>query len=395
MRELLGLSPEFDYRCPPVFSEVREFFGVPLFGFKAPHIPVSLGCPLGCDFCSPSHFFGRRHIKLFSSGRALFDEMVRVCDYFHTSVVSFIGDDNFLADQKRAYELRDAVAESGRNFNIFLFASADLIERFGVEALAEMGVFKIWIGRESKISPYQKNQGIDIKDLVNRLHQHGIKVILSSILLLDGHTKENIKEDIQAHLDCRSDFSQFAFYSPLPGTPLYDRMKKEGRLIEGIPFEEMHGFKQPWFRHPHFTLWEAEQIQENAYLMDFHEHGPSILRWINTDLTGYHYMKDSVNPNLRRRAEFLAKSMPRYRVILRAVEHLAPTDRIKEQAAGIRRQVEKTFGPTTYLEHCMALGLFTFGRIREWRTAAFGDAIQPYTRVFQYNQPLSRGRRTR
>jgi hypothetical protein len=384
MRELLGQSPEFEFQCPDVFSEMREIFGVPLFGLKTPHIPVSLGCPYGCDFCAPSHFFGRKHIKLFKSGRALFEQMVHASRHFRTDVVSFIGDDNFLADQKRARELRDAVVESGRQFNIFLFASADLIERFGVEALAEMGAMKVWIGRESALSPYKKNQGVDIKELVARLRSHGIKTILSSILLLDAHTKENIIRDIQEHLDCRPDFSQFSFYSPSPGTPLHQRLKAEGRLIEGIAFEEMHAFKQPWFKHPHFTLEEAEYVQEAAYLRDFYELGPSIMRWVETDLIGCVSMKDSSNPNLRRRAQALAKPMPRYRAMLRAVERLAPTSFISGRARQIRERIEAEFGKTTSLEEAVGLGLFAAGRAREYTLEKWGDAIQPYTRVFHY-----------
>jgi hypothetical protein len=384
LRELLGQSPAFPFQSPTLFHEMREMLGVPLFGIKAPHIPVGLGCPYGCDFCHPSHFFGRRHIKFFTSGRALFEEMVRVTELFKTPVVSFIGDDNFLADPERAAELREAVVRSGRQFNIFLFASADTIARFGVEALAEMGAGQVWIGRESSLSPYRKNRGIDLQELVARLHQHGIKVILSSILLLDEHTPENLPQDIQDHLNCRPDFSQFSFYAPVAGTPLYQRLQAEGRLIPGIPFEERHAFKQPWFIHPHFSLFEAEQAQESAYLRDFHELGPSLLRWTETDLAGYLFLKDSPNPHLRRRAQFLAAAMPRGRLLLRAIEYLAPTPFIRERARELRSRVEAEFGPLRPAEQIAAAGLVPFGRLRAWRTARFGDDIQPYTRVYHY-----------
>jgi radical SAM superfamily enzyme YgiQ (UPF0313 family) len=384
MRELLGEPSEHSFRSPLVFSEVREMFGVPLLGAKTPHIPVGLGCPYGCDFCHPSHFFGKKHIKYFSSGRALFDEMVRTSGNYGSEVISFIGDDNFLADLKRAQELRDAVVESGRLFRIFLFASADAIERFGVEALAEMGAFKVWIGRESSISPYKKNKGVDLDDLVGRLHRHGIKVILSSILLLDEHTGENVLDDIGEHLACRPDFSQFSFYSPAAGTPLWDRLKEEGRLLDGIPFEEMHAFKQPWFTHPHFTLMQAEHLQETAYLRDYYELGPSIMRWIETDLEGYLFMRDSENDNLKRRAELWAGPMPRYRVLLRAIERLAPSEHIRERSREIRSRVESEFGRIRACEEAMAVVLSGFGRVREWRTEKFGDDIQPRTRVFRY-----------
>ena len=384
MRKLLGQPKEFTFQNPLMFSELRELFGVPIFGAKAAHIPVGLGCPYGCDFCHPSHFFGRKHIKYFTSGRRLFEETARACDAFGTPTVNFVGDDNFLVDQARAHEFREAVLESGRQFQIFLFASADQIERFGVESLAELGAYKVWIGRESTVSTYRKNQGIDLPALIARLHAHGIKVVLSSILLLDEHTPENIEQDVQAHLDCRPEFSQFSFYSPAPGTPLYDRMKEEGRLLPGIPFEEMHAFKQPWYSHPHFNLRQAEAVQEKAYLRDYHEQGPSLLRWFETDLLGYLHLKDSPNPHLRRRAAFLAQPMPRYRLLLRAIERLAPTAFIRERAREVRSRIEAAFGRITLAEEALALGLVPFGRFREWRTARFGDAIQPRTYLYHY-----------
>ncbi len=384
MRELLGQPAEFTFRNPNMYLEMREVFGVPLLGVKTPHIPVGLGCPYGCDFCNPSHFFGKKHIAYYKTGQELYAEMVRLRKVYWTDLVSFTGDDNFLANPRRARELRDAVMAGNCNVDIFLFGTADCIERFGVEALAEMGASLIWIGRESNVSPYEKNRGVDMADLIKRLHAYGIKVILSSILLLDEHTKENIPDDISAHLDCHPDFSQFSFYSPSPGTPLYDRLKSEDRLLGGIAFEEMHAFKQPWILHPHFTLDEAEQLQEQAYLRDFHELGPSIVRWNETDIAAYLNMKNSQNPTLKRRAAAMAKSLSRARILLRAIELLAPTVFIRERAREVRGRIEAEFGRLGVVGEAVAQGFRVFGRLREWRTARFGDAIQPYTRIFRY-----------
>ncbi len=385
MRELLGEEPFFEFKSPSVFHELREMMGVPLLGIKNPHIPVGLGCPYGCDFCHPSHFFGRKHIKFFSSGKALYKEMVRVCDKYRTDVVSFIGDDNFLIDLARARELRDEVIKGGREFRIFLFASADRIEKFGVDELAKMGAFQVWIGRESCLSnSYDKNRDIDIKDLISRLRSRGVKTVLSSIILLDEHNRENIYYDIQDHLDCTPDFSQFSFYSPVPGTPLHDRMKESGRLIQGIAFEEMHAFKQPWFVHPHFTLEEAEHVQAHAYLRDFYELGPSLMRWFETDLIGYLAMKDSDDPVLRKRAKALARPMPKFKTVLLAMERLVPTAPMAARAREVRHKIEAEFGETTAFEKSMAAGLTGFGKLRQWRTARFGDNIQPRTRLFHY-----------
>jgi len=385
MRELLGLSPEFEFRQPEVYSETREVLGVPFFwGDYHPYLIVGLGCAYGCDFCSPSHFFGRKHIKLMKSGAQIMAELERLGQKFHSHTFCLIGDDNFLIDKKRAKELHGLVKKSGKQFNIYLFASADLVSEWAPMELAEMGICNIWIGRESRFAPYAKNRNIDMRALLDELRKAGIKVVLSSILLMDFHTRENIREDIEDHIAARPAFSQFSFYSPLPQTPLYQRLKEEGRLLFDIPFEEWHAFKQPWFIHPEFSLEEAEKVQEQAYRDDFNRLGPSIVRVIRDDLEGYLQLRKSSRPQLKARAEFISQNFSRYRAILRGCEMLAPSREMKEFIREIRLRLEAETRKSSALENLEALGLFGFGEARSLRTRFFGDAIQPKTRVWRY-----------
>ncbi len=385
MRALLGLPPEFHYKNPDMYSAAREVMGAPIRGVKYPYIAVGLGCPYGCDFCSPSHFFGRRHIKYYKSGRDLFTELMRVKKRFRTPVSTLIGDDNFLLDRERAEELRQCVIESGEMFNISLFGSADKVAEFGPERLAEMGVNIIWIGREGKFSAYAKNQNANLKSLVAELKTVGIKTILSSILLLEQHTKENIIEDIDDHIACEPAFSQFAHYSPAPGTPLYERLEAEGRVLDGIPLEEWHAFKQPWFSHPQFTLVEAERVQEKAYTRDFLELGPSLLRYIATDCMAWRRLKDSDKPHLRKRADAIAGQMWKNKCVVKAIALLAPTTHIRELAQETLAAIQKEFGGINPAQYAVAQGLHLSGRIRRLRTALWGDNMQPPTQRIKYN----------
>jgi hypothetical protein len=221
---------------------------------------------------------------------------------------------------------------------------------------------------------------------LDSLRKVGIKVILSTILLFDFHTKKNIWEDVEGHLALRPAFSQFSFYAPFPGSPLHARMKQEGRLLSEIPLEDCHAFKQPWFIHPEFSLAEAEKIQEKAYLDDFYRLGPSIVRLIRDELEGYVHMKGSANPGLQERARYFAQSFSQYRAVLCACEYLVPTPEMKEQARDVRLRLEAEAGRINILENVQAAGLYSFGRLREFRTRHFGDAIQPATRVTHYHR---------
>lgn len=384
MRHLLGEPEGFEFKNPDTGIENREIFGVPLRFSRHPYIVVGLGCSYGCDFCAPSHFFGKRHIRFFKDGKTLFEEIERVSRIFKSEIVSLMGDDNFLLDEKRAEELRQCVVQSGKTYSLFIFSSADKIAVFGAERLAEMGVNVIWIGRESRFSNYSKNRGVDLKKIVAELRAYGIKVILSSILLTDEHTLENIETDIQDHLDCRPVFSQFAFFSPSPGTPLFDRMEKENRILTAIPFEEWHAFKQPWFIHPAFNLTEAEKIQTDAYDRDFYELGPSLMRYFEVEYEGWKNLKDSDKPHLAARAEYFADNMRQYKIILYAMQLLLRDADMKKRVCEVLEKIESSFGKTAGFEKTAAWGLYAFGRSREIRTRLWGDTLQPPTRIVRY-----------
>ncbi len=387
MRELLGEGPEFEFQHPELIGETREVFGVPIITMRPyPCIVVGLGCSYGCDFCSPSHFFGRRHIRFLKTGREIFELMVALEKKYRSNLIALVGDDNFLLDLDRAEELRKCVAESGKVFNMLIFGSADRAREFGPEKLAEMGAGTMWIGREGKYSDYKKNRDVDLSGLLAELRRYGVKTTLSSILLLDRHTKRNIEEEIDEHLKCRPTMSQFSHYAPIFGTPLYDRLAREGRILTALPLEDWHAFHQPWFVHPEFTLKEAEEIQEHAYLRDFHELGPSLLRYIDADFEAWQHLQDSPKSNLRARAQYIAGEMKKYKIMLLAMEYLVPTASMRDMVREVRARVEASFGPAGAVEKAVARGLFVTGRVREFRTRHWGDAIQPRTKLYKYNQ---------
>jgi haloalkane dehalogenase len=384
MRELLDEPARFDFRNPDVYSRAHSFLGTPLLGRKNPHIIIGLGCPYGCDYCSPSHHFGRKYIRFFKTGQEIFSEMERMERKFRSRIFGFIGDDNFLMDLKRAEELRERVVKSGKQYEIFYFASADKIKEFGAERLAQMGTNLVWMGRESSLLPQRKSQGVDMKALIKDLHRHGIKAVVSSMLLMEHHTPENVWDDLDAHLALKPDFSMISLYSPLPGTPFYDRMKDEGRIKREMPYEDWHGIGRQWINNPRFSGSEGLSIRDRAWRREFHELGPSAMRLIRTDLEGYLYMRDSDDPALRARAEHLSAKMPMYRALLWAMIRLAPTAEMKDMIGEVLGDVERKFGSISEFEMAQGFGLWLFGLKEKARHSLIGDVIQPRTTVSRY-----------
>src|SRR5215468_5598815 len=95
---------------------VRSSFGFRLMGLPAPRgggdpaatIIPSVGCPMGCNFCTTSSFFGGKgsFVNFFETGGELFDVMESVERRLGVGTF-FMMDENFLLYKRRALELLD------------------------------------------------------------------------------------------------------------------------------------------------------------------------------------------------------------------------------------------------------------------------------------------------
>ncbi len=397
MRNLLGEPPEFEFRHPVMGSNVLEFMGIPIYyiskllkppGIRTfiPALSTGLGCVHNCDFCITSHFFECRYLPFMRRGQEIFDEMIRQEKIIKETRFGLIGDENFLSDKTRAEELRNCMRDSKRLFTFTLaFASADFLKNYEPEFLAELGIDRLWIGIESQIMPFSKNEGINLKGMMEGLRKYGIKTILSSILCLKGHTKSNIREDIELHLSLRPTFSQFALLSPLPGTPLWQRLIGEGRIIHSLPWEDRHAMKQIWFNHPEFSLRESENIQKEAYTRDYEELGPSCLREFEINFDYYLRFKDSKNWMLKERAERMKNEIVWYPVMCAAAEYLVPTPEMRKMVKEFRKKLRAELGRMSIFQRMESFGVYLFGKLRGFRYTLFGETVQPLTWVTHYN----------
>src|ERR1022692_4010801 len=238
MRAFLGE----DVSAPIQHPHIVSGFDVRAMGIKVPTAPghtaatiiPSVGCPLGCNFCTTSAFFGGKgkFLNFYQTGDELFNVM---CEMESSLKVRsfFIMDENFLLHRRRAMELLARMKEAGKSWAMYVFASANAIRKYSMKELVELGISWIWMGLESPHSHYAKLQ--DEGDsgtlaLTRELRQHGIKLMGSTIVGLEHHTPENIAAEIEHAVSHETDFHQFMLYTPVPGTPLYFEMRDKGLL---------------------------------------------------------------------------------------------------------------------------------------------------------------------
>jgi radical SAM superfamily enzyme YgiQ (UPF0313 family) len=307
-REFLGENPDRPFRHPVITSGIRTHnMGITVkerCGNVAATVIPSVGCPMGCDFCSTSAMFGGKgnFVNFYQTGDELFDIMCQLEETLGTQSF-FVMDENFLLHRKRALRLLELMEENDKAWTLNVFSSANVLLTYTMEQLVALGISWVWIGLEGENSQYSKLHGIDTRTLVRRLQTHGIHVLGSSIIGLESHTPENIDRVIDCAVDHDTDFHQFMLYTPLPGTPLFDKLDARGQMKDPGEYDnaDIHGQHIFNYRHPHIKDdLEADFIQR-AFVRDYEINGPSVARVFRTMLTGWKRYKNHPNPRIRRR----------------------------------------------------------------------------------------------
>jgi radical SAM superfamily enzyme YgiQ (UPF0313 family) len=305
MRRYLGEDASAPIRHPAIVSGMRtRIMGIRLpdrKGATAATIIPSVGCPMGCNFCTTSAFFGGKgkFVNFFETGDELFEVMSRMEEELKVQSF-FIMDENFLLHRERAMRLLQRMKEGGKSWTMSVFASANAIRKYSMQELVELGISWLWMGLESPRAGYSKLQGSDTRELTRELREHGIRVQGSTIIGLEHHTPDNIMAEIDHAVSHDTDFHQFMLYTPVPGTPLYQQMSEEGRMLN-IDYADVHGQFKFNFKHAAISRDDSKRFLDWAFWRDFEINGPSLYRIARTLLAGWKRYKDYPDPRVRGR----------------------------------------------------------------------------------------------
>ena len=341
MKKLFNEPEESNQTVIPVLKSESSIMGFPMYDSAI--IPLSLGCPNGCDFCCTSHFFNRKRIPFVKDGKTLYDLFLRIEKKLGITHFTFV-DEDFLLQKKIVIELNEYISKRKKKpFTFSCFASAKAISMYTPEELVRFGITSIWVGVESKHAHFDKLKGIDVHKLISSLQNVGINILGSFIVGLLQHDEKTLKDDFEDFMLLRPTLSQFLINTPGRGTPLYERLEKEGRIFKNIPHKKKDGFSLI-FDHPNFTPKQLSELQMSFYKEDYERLGPSAFRYIEIQLQGYKNLKDSSDPLLRARAKFY-KEMCRsiYPLISTGIRY-APNEKIRKWIKGLSHGLYKEFG---------------------------------------------------
>ena len=203
-------------------------------------VQFSRGCPFQCEFCDIITIYGRRPRTKTPT------QVIRELDTLRTlgwRKQVFIVDDNFIGNRKRALELAHELADwQTRNRHPFTFyteASLDLAQESDlIDAMVKANFIYVFIGVESPsveaLNETRKFQNLraDPLECIRHIQRRGLWVTGGFIVGFDSDDARIF--DRQAEFIERSGiaWAMAGILQAPPTTPLFDRMRREGRLIE-------------------------------------------------------------------------------------------------------------------------------------------------------------------
>lgn len=386
MREYLGEDVSAPIRHPEIVSGLQtRIMGMRLpdrKGATAATIIPSVGCPMGCNFCTTSAFFGGKgkFVNFFETGDELFDVMSQMESRLKVQSF-FVMDENFLLHRTRAMRLLERMKGAGKSWELAVFASANAIRKYTMEELVELGISWVWTGLESPRASYSKLQGSDTRQLTRELREHGIRVQGSTIIGLEHHTPENIAGEIEHAVAHQTDFHQFMLYTPVPGTPLYQEMHEQGRMLEIDP-ADIHGQYKFNFRHAAISRDDSKRFLDWAFWRDFERNGPSVYRICQTMLQGWKRYRDYPDARVRERfGREMKKVSSAYNAALWVMEReFGKINReVSEEIRSLRREIEKEFPVASRLTRSVLGPILLWSSRREEKRLAAGCTYEPPT----------------
>lgn len=231
------------------------------------YLPITLletgrGCRGACEFCSVSSFY-RRTID----PRPVEDVVSEIGTIGNSEV--FFVDDNIIADIDHAKRLFSALRTSSIRWfsqgSILMAADPELLK-----LMRESGCRGVLIGFESlfpkTLASMEKNwnsAGLNYEEAVWRIHDAGIAIYATFVFGYDTDDADSFERTLEFALRQKFYLAAFNHLVPFPGTPLYDRLKRENRLLT-----------DPWWLDANYRFGDvvfrparmsAEELAERCY----------------------------------------------------------------------------------------------------------------------------------
>ncbi len=248
LRDFERGTPKRVYRGEPV-----ELTGLPTprydlleNRFLVPRVlQATRGCPFTCSFCSVPDLNPGFRVRPV-------DDVIRDITSSHFSLpwqekVAWFWDDNLLVQRRWAKDLLRAMTGLDRQW--LTQASIDIVkDRELLDLMERSGCIGIFLGIESldeadlKSVDKRQNRVGEYKEAIARLHDRGICVMAGFISGFDDQDPEMIVGTADRLNAIGIDVPFLSILTPFRGTPLYDDMLKDGRVLAERDWPHYNGY---------------------------------------------------------------------------------------------------------------------------------------------------------
>ncbi len=212
-------------------------------------IQFSRGCPFNCDFCNITALLG--HIPRVKSAAQIVAELDRIYDLGWRRGVFFV-DDNFIGNKRiLKQEVLPALVEWRKGKTGCNFITEASINLADDEELMQMmvaaGFRSVFVGIETpdelSLAECNKtqNKGRNLVESVKLLHQRGLQVMGGFIVGFDSDTPAIFQRQIEFIQESGIVSAMVGLLQAPYGTRLYERLEKEGRLLDQMTGDNVDG----------------------------------------------------------------------------------------------------------------------------------------------------------
>lgn len=190
---------------------------------------ISRGCKFNCEFCS---------IKtMYQCVRRKSPEMVARELAGTREKILFFVDDNLFYDRKSAVELFHRIAPLKKKWACQISMDAARDDEL-LEEMKRAGCFLVLMGFESlnpesldEMNKSANRTAADYEEIIQRIYRHKMLVYGTFVLGCDGDGRDVFERTLAFAMKNKLAVTNFNPLIPMPGTPVYQRMEKEGRLL--------------------------------------------------------------------------------------------------------------------------------------------------------------------
>lgn len=203
-------------------------------------IQFSRGCPFNCEFCDIISLYGRKP-RTKEPDQALAELQTLYDQGWRGSL--FIVDDNFIGNQRNVKrflrELIPWMQQHNYPFSFITEASVNLAEDDELlKLMGEAGFYAVFLGIETpdqdslQLTRKLQNTRNPLVEACHKINQAGLLIYAGFILGFDGE-RTGAGDRIQAFVEQTSiPQPMLGILQALPNTALWERLKKEQRLID-------------------------------------------------------------------------------------------------------------------------------------------------------------------